>query len=113
MTTSRLLTALVTTLFIAIGLATAASARTEWCFPTLPTGEEICVPVFVEEIPIKLPPDPGPYAAISIDELGAEMMNILGTTQTKWVLTDGSGQRVFVFDFEAGQAFDVSQQAGP
>lgn len=114
MKTSHLVTITLATLGLTLGLATAASAQFEWCFTLQTTGEEICLPVHVEYIPIRFPgpPDPGPYLPIDIRELSSQLMDALGTSQTKWVVADASGQQVFMFDFEAQQAFDLSEQVG-
>jgi hypothetical protein len=98
-------------LMLTMGLASVASAGHGWCFDT-PTGQNICIPVWTDELPIKLPPNPGPYLTYDIASFGDELRNLTGSTQTRWVMTDAAGQRAFVVDFEGMQAFEVGQQVG-
>ena len=101
---------------IALGMASSVSAATQWCI-TLPTGQELCFPLLIEEIPIKVRPDHGPYRPVDILELSQALKEILilGREQRDdpdpdpWVFRDAQGQRVIVMDFEAGQAYEIPQ----
>lgn len=97
---------------LASALASTASAASKWCVTT-PTGQVICFPVLIEDIRIKLPPDPGPYLPVDVSELTRGLSEILGADRQTWILRDALGERAIMVDFETGQAVEIPQlQAG-
>ena len=115
MKSSRFGTRVVASLALCMSLVMAgvASAASRWCFEVPGSTHKICLPFLTEEIPIKLPPNPGPYQPVDVRAFSEELMDILGTTQTKWILTDALGDRVVVMDFEAQIGHEVEQPVGP
>lgn len=108
---TRFLASLV--LCTSLGVAGMASAALQWCFELGDTGQQICIPTPAEEILVKLPPDPGPYVPVDISSFSQELTRILGSSQTKWVVTRGSGDRVVLMDLETQTAIEVEQSAQP
>ena len=106
---------IIATLALALcfGMAGSASAATRWCFDVPSTGQRICLPFGTQEIPIELPPDPGPYQWVDIESFSEDLMRVLGTSETKWVIQDARGERLFLMDFESQVGFDVDQAVGP
>ena len=108
MNIKRLTLLAVATCLVTLGLAASASAATKWCV-TLANGQEICFPLLVEEIRIKIPPDPGPYLPVDIRELSRALTDILGPTPQSWIWRDALGERAIMMDLEAGQAYEIPQ----
>lgn len=111
MKSSRFGTRVIAALALCTSLAMAgtAGAATQWCFDVPGSGQKICIPFATEEIPIKLPPDPGPYQPVDISAFSQELMDILGRSQTNWILIDARGERLVMMDLEAQIGHEVEQ----
>lgn len=85
----------------------AGAAGYEYC--PHPDEPNHCYPIYLEEVPFPLDPDPGPYRVVDIGDIANELKRILDIGHDPppdpWMMLDMVNRQMVVLDLEHQVAF--------